>query len=231
MINHLIYLRRSSFGSKMVLTGLFLFGFIYCTTQLFLNMEKDPVMDYVGFMLNCPTIGVLPVFLMLLYAGSARYSTFEMVRRDPRLQLKTNLLWCTLVGIVGALYTWLLFFLIDFPLQGQQITPMALSVSLMVPVQIFMMIISVGLVCLLLNNLGISWGRFLPIIIGFFAIADWLLSPLAGNATRFVFYFWYPVAPYWKFVVMQQIVPFIIYCPVMVLANSSAFGNTDRLGD
>lgn len=103
MINHLIYLRRSSFGSKMVLTGLFLFGFIYCTTQLFLNMEKDPVMDYVGFMLNCPTIGVLPVFLMLLYAGSARYSTFEMVRRDPRLQLKTNLLWCTLVGIVGAL--------------------------------------------------------------------------------------------------------------------------------
>lgn len=231
MIGHLTYLRRSSFSSKVVISGLFIFGIIYCSVQLFGNMQKDPVMDYAGFMLSCPTIGVLPEFLMLLYVGSARYSTFELVRRDPRLQLKTNLSWCSLVGITGALYTWLLFVLVEFAIAGQQITSTALSVSLMVPVQIFMMIVSVGLVCLLLSNFGISWGRLLPIVIGFFALSDWLLKPFAGNATRFVFYFWYPVAPYWEFVVMQQIVPFIVYCLVMVLANSSAFGNTDRLTD
>lgn len=95
--------------------------------------------------------------------------------------------------------------------------------------QIVMMAVSVGLAVLLLVNCGLSFGQVTPLFIAFFALAKWLVEPFAGNWTRYVYYFWYPISPSWHTVLVQQIVPFCGYCLLLFCANAIEFSRTDRL--
>ncbi|MDN6050992.1 hypothetical protein [Bifidobacterium mongoliense] len=167
---------------------------------------------------------------MVLCAGSAQYGAFELVRCDPREQLKMNMTWLVVVGVVGALSALLIFVLMEFVVFAHRITPGVASLSLMLLVQTFMMVQAIGLMCLLFVNFGLPWGQFLPVVIGFFILASWLLNPLAGNATKYVYYFWYPISPVWRVVAVDQIIPFVGYCLLMVVSNVAAFERTDRLG-
>jgi hypothetical protein len=180
-------------------------------------------------MLICSAGGVLPACLMMLYAGSAQYEPFELVRRDPREQLTANLTWSSIVGALGAAAAVLVFFTMEFVVLGQPLTGSAISLILLLAVQNFMMVVSVSLFALLFACLGFPWGQFLPVIIGFMVIARWLLMSLAGDASRYTFYFWYPISPSWSVVAVQQIVPFIGYCVLMSFIDSVAFNRTDRL--
>lgn len=222
-------IRRSSNGTKIG-TGLAaVLGLAYCVVLLYTSGYKEVAVNYTGFMVNCAPSGVLLACLILLYAGSVRYSSFELVRCDPRMQLRANLVWVFIVGCVGAICTLALFAVMEFVVFGEKPVPASLSPCLLLLVQTFMMVVSVGLICMLLVNLGIPWGRFLPILIGFMVVANWLLAPFAGNAVRYAYYFWYPISPLWSQVVPMQIIPFILYTILMVMANIAAFGKTDRL--
>lgn len=206
-----------------------IFGLVYCVALLYANGYKEVAVSYAGFMIYCAPCGVLLACLILLYAGSVRYSSFELVRCDPRRQLRANLVWVFTVGCVGAICTLALFAVMEFAVFGEKPMPASLSLCLLLLVQIFMMVVSVGLICMLLVNLGIPWGRFLPILVGFLVLSNWLLASFAGNAARYAYYFWYPISPLWSQVVPMQIIPFILYSILMVMANMVAFGKTDRL--
>ena len=180
-------------------------------------------------MLFCDTGGILPASLTALCIGSAQYRPFELVRRDPREQLRTNLTWVFVVAVLGAVAAALLFCVMEFAVFGQYPSASDWSLALLLFVQTFMMIVSVSLFALLFVCFNIPWGQFLPVIIGVMVLATWLLAPLAGNATRYALYFWYPVSQAWAVVAVQQIVPFIGYCLLMSLVDSAVFNRTDRM--
>lgn len=227
--DHFQRFRRASTAVKIGVAVIAAWGILSCIIPLSMHPHASVSENYMGFMLTCAVGGVLPAGLMALSAGSTQYESFELVRRDPREQLRANLLWSFIVGALGAAAAFLIFSIMEFAVFGQSLTASAVSLALLLTVQTFMMIMSVSLSALLFVCLGIPWGQFLPVIIGVMILASWLLAPLAGNAARYAYYFWYPISPSWSVVAVQQIVPFIGYCVLMSFIDSVAFNRTDRL--
>lgn len=235
----LLEIRRSSPMMKAVLIAVAVASLLFCASMLLVNAYRGPataeqgaVADYRGFMVDCAARGVLPLALLLQLIGGVRYGVFERCRKDPTRELRDNFIWLVIVSVGSGIWSVVLFGTLEFlVLRRSAVDGLLTSVLGMVLVQTVMMVASVSLLVLLLVNCGLSFGQVVPAMLGFFMMAAWLFAPLIGDVTRYVYYFWYPIAPSWSVVAVNQIMPFVGYCVFMRLGNVMAFDRTDRLGE
>ncbi|KAA8817759.1 beta-carotene 15,15'-monooxygenase [Bifidobacterium hapali] len=206
-----------------------LIGAVCAVSLLYGGLAPSLHDDYIGFMRVGATLCSLPPCLIAVGAGSARYGAFERVRRDPRNELRHNLAWLTLMGLLTGACSGVVFALTEFVLLGRPFEPGSLSLTAMLTVQTVMMCVAVSLLVLLLANCGLPFSRTLPVLIAILLLANWMLLPLTGEVTRYVYYFWYPISPYWSDVLVGQVAPFVGWCLLLVVANVVAFGHMDRL--
>lgn len=223
-----VELRRAPQALRITLAAAPVVSALFCTALVILDHDRGTSANYQTFTLYAAQ-GVLPVTLLLQLSGGVRYGAFERCRRDPTDELYANAVWLLCVALAGGIWATSVFAALETLAFGRPLTAANVSLLGMVFVQIVMMTVSVGLFVLLAVNCGLSFGQVAPPVIAFFALAKWLVEPFAGNWTRYVYYFWYPISPSWHTVLVQQIVPFCGYCLLLFCVNAIAFSRTDRL--
>ena len=206
-----------------------LFGTAYSASFL-VNYHGIDV-DYVGFMKQSAATAVLPVCLILICVCRVRFSYFELVRVDPRKELLLNMSHVAVAGCLCALYGALVFSVMEFAVHGERVTARNLSLTLMLLVQCVMMNVIVGLVQLLIANIGVPIEPLTVVLVGFFMVVRWLLMPLSGDVDSVVFYFWYPMSPLWNVVALRQIIPCVGCCLLLVLTNHVIVLRKDKWRD
>lgn len=221
--------RTASWAMRIAVGMAALFGILYAVSLLYGGSAPSLRDDYIGFMRVGAAPCSLPPCLVAVGAGGTRYGAFERVRRDPRDELRHNFVWLVLMGLLTGVCSGMVFALAEFSLLGRQLEVGSLSLTVMLTVQTVMMCVSVSLLVLLLANCGLPWSRTLPVLIAVLLLANWMLMPLTGEAARYVYYFWYPISPYWPDVLVGQVVPFAGWCLLLVTANIVVFGRMDRL--
>lgn len=230
MCSDLFHPFRTAPWAMRIAVGLVsLFGILYAVSLLYGGSAPSLRDDYIGFMRVGAASCSLPPCLVAVGAGSARYGAFERVRRDSRDELKHNLVWLVLMGLLTGSCSGVVFASTEFILLGRPFEAGSSSLTVMLTVQTVMMCVSVSLLVLLLANCGLPWSRTLPVLIAVLLLANWMLMPLTGEAARYVYYFWYPISPYWPDVFIGQVMPFAGWCLIFVFANVVVFGRTDRL--
>ena len=205
-----------------------IYGVVCCAAMLTGAYSFEE--NYRGFMRVGATSAVLPVALMLMCLGRTRYTTLELVRHDPRGELRANGIWLAFVSVMCAVLAAAIFAVMEFVVGGQSASPGHWSLVAMLFVQCLMMAVSVCLLQLLLANCGLPWEYVTPVLAALFIIAQWMLTVLPGDAVRFAYYFWYPIGLIWPVVVVNQCIPFLGYCVLMCLINVGVFAKRDRLG-
>lgn len=219
-------LQRLSSNAKRVMLLAGICGMAYLVSVL---QQPFSLLDlYQGCMVEMAERVVLPANLILFCMGCARFGVFERVRRNPADEFRLNAAWSLFVSVAVSLTVWAVFVIANV-LKESLTDPRQWTLCAIMLAQLFMMNMSVTLAVWLLMNMGMDWGQVLPPIIVVFIIADFCLKPMAGDLTRYAFYFWYPIGDSWRTVFIQQAVPFLGYCMLMIMANVVAFGRSDRL--
>lgn len=219
-------LRRLSPNAKSIMCLAGICGMAYLVSVL---QQPFSLLDlYQGCMVEVSERVVLPANLILFCMGCARFGAFERVRRNPTDEFRLNALWSVFVSVVVSLIVWCVFIIANV-LKESLNDPRQWALCTIMLAQLFMMNMSVTLAVWLLMNMGMDWGQVLPPIIVVFIIADFCLKPMAGDLTRYAFYFWYPIGDSWATVFVRQVLPFIGYCMLMAMMNMAAFHRADRL--
>lgn len=219
--------RYSTIGMRISAVLVMVVGFAYGISLL--SDSHDFVTDYIGFMKQGAPATVLPICLVAMCLGCVRFRTFELVRRNPRDELSENVIWLNMMSCMCAAYGGLVFAVMEFVVKRQSASVLHWSLTAMLIVQCLMMNISIGLVQLLLNYMGLVMEHIAAVLIAFFAIAQWLLTPLSDGVARMMFYFWYPISPDWSDIVVYQVIPCFGFCLLLVMACVMAFNSRDRL--
>ncbi|RSX49317.1 hypothetical protein [Bifidobacterium castoris] len=198
-----------------------LMNYLTCTLYGF---ERDTI----GFLRVGAAQLVLPASLTLACLLRVEYRAFALVRHDPRTQLTANLRHIMLISLSTAVCGVALFALIVSIRVG---LPRANDIPLLLITTVLtsMMNMSLALLNMLLVICGLPWAYGTAILIAFFVLARWMLLPLGGNIQRYVCFFWYPLSFDWNIILVQQLLPFIGYCIVMILTIVTVFGHRDRL--
>lgn len=233
--NALIPIRRSSRVTKIILTLLALVCLLFCFVGQFTVSKGLPEsrwslkINYEIFMKYSANQGVLFFGLILFAIGTTRYRTFERVRRNPRSELSTNIIWLIVCGCVSSCGGTLVFLFCEFVLFHMKNTLALWSTVGMIVTQLFMMTISVSLLSLLASTLRIAITKSTPLLIALFAISNWLLAPFSTDLNRYVSYFWYPLSQDWKVMLVNQALPFCGFCLVLFILLFYFFERVDRL--
>lgn len=197
----------------------------YCCMSL-VRPHGIPI-DYAGFLRYPATNAVLPAYLLLTYVLHVRYRVEEAVRADIRGELLANAAHLVVVDLAEVAVAVAAFAAMQAI--GGTLVAAELPFLALLAVQLLMMNASVGAMQLLLTNCGLIWEHVTAVLIGWYAIAMWLLLPLAGEPVRYLCWFWQPVAPDWRSVAVDLLLPFAGYCVLMAVANVAVFGRRERL--
>lgn len=208
----------------VICCGCVIGSLMYYLTCTLYGFERD----IVGFLRVGAAQLVLPASLTLACLFRVEYRAFVLVRHDPRTQLTANLCRIILISLAAAVGGVVLFAIVVSARVGP---PRADDITLLLTAIVLtsMMNISLALLNMLLAVCGLPWAYGTTILIAFFVLAEWMLLPLGGNIQRYVCFFWYPISFDWSIILVQQLLPFIGYCIVMILTIVTVFEHRDRL--
>lgn len=196
---------------------------------VFLGSPKGMEIDYEAFLRHAANTAVLPAHLMQTCVYHIRYRAEEAVRARSYSELALNVR-LLLVSAVSCTTIAVAVFLLLQAVAGQ-VTGSNISIAGLLFAQLFMMTISVGIVQLLLANIGFAWEQVTAVLIGWYVVVRWLLMPLPGDPNRIICWFWYPIGFDWKRIMTIQMVPFVGFCILVAMANIVAFNRRERLKD
>lgn len=185
--------------------------------------------DTTGFLRIGACLLVLPASMTLICLNHVEYRAFERVRHDPRTQIIDNL---RIIGVLSAstavggvaLFAFVAATRIGLP-QGYEVVVLLAAVQMT-----FMMNVAVALLNMLLSSCGLPWIYGTAILVASFVLVERMLEPMAGDITRYLCFFWYPISFDWGVIFFQQTLPFIGYCIVMILMITMIFEHREQLG-
>jgi hypothetical protein len=215
---------------KAGIVAVWLIGLIYSATYLKSQIDGLET-SFAHYLMEVMPRELLACFLILLCVGYARYSDFEVIRKGAKAELGTNVRWFAIISVVTSIVFSIEFLFIEVTAMHELLSTHLLYLTVLLWLQIFMGFVAIGLLQVLLVNLGISWAHSLPVIFSFYMLAFWMFwGVLPDSWIAHIYYFSYPTTLTFSKVVVTKILPFIGYVVVMGAANYWAFSRKDRLG-
>ena len=160
---------------------------------------------------------IAPLYSLLLWFGSIRYTTLERVRSDPSDAFSANLLWlsvCALVAIVPVLVTYMtVVFLIERRPVDHSVVQTATA-----SIQLIMELVVIGLVTNIAVNCGLAWGCVAPIAIVLFGVSGWLFSTWNQWVGEAIYFFLEPM-PDAASLIPDKLGPFVILAAALISVN------------
>ncbi|KFI86826.1 cation efflux system protein [Bifidobacterium pullorum subsp. saeculare DSM 6531 = LMG 14934] len=168
---------------------------------------------------------IAPLYSLLLWFGSIRYTTLERIRSDPSNAFSTNLLWlsvCAFIAIVPVLVTYMtVVFLIE-----QRPVDHGVVQTVTASVQLIMELVIIGLVTNIAVNCGLAWGCVAPIAIVLFGVSGWLFSTWNQWIGKTIYFFLEPM-PDAASLIPDKVVPFVILAAALISVNILACRHVD----